>query len=266
MLRSAVSKVMWVGRATVFLVGLAVILAVVFGVVSMAAAHTGVDTKLFHLEHSNTSNAITRLAGSVTGPILRLDNNSTGSGATALDLQVEAGKAPLTVNSTAGKATNLNADKLDGKEPLQLPGAVRTTKRFAGDLTPGISKEIFHSPNWGFDGPTVQVSTTSNQRLIGGANAVLGVTSGTGVSLKYGLCYRQATDPPNPVINFLGNNSASDVYSYGFATINLSTFVHAATVTPGAGTWDVGFCTTAVDGDGPDRNGGASGWVQVVNQ
>jgi hypothetical protein len=37
MIRSAVSKLMWVGRATVFLEGLAVILAVVFGVVSVAA-------------------------------------------------------------------------------------------------------------------------------------------------------------------------------------------------------------------------------------
>jgi hypothetical protein len=31
MLRSVVSKVMWVGRATVFMVGLAVILALLFG-------------------------------------------------------------------------------------------------------------------------------------------------------------------------------------------------------------------------------------------
>jgi hypothetical protein len=36
MLRSTASKAMWVGRATVFFVGLAVILALVFGVTSMA--------------------------------------------------------------------------------------------------------------------------------------------------------------------------------------------------------------------------------------
>jgi hypothetical protein len=114
MIKSALSKVMWVGRATVFMVGLAVMLAVVLGVATMAAAHTGVDTKLFHLGHSNTSNAITRLVGSVAGPMLRLDNNSTATAATALDLQVEPGKAPMTVNSSK-TVKKLSADRLDGK-------------------------------------------------------------------------------------------------------------------------------------------------------
>ena len=41
MLRNAASKVMWVGRATVFLVGLAVILALVFGAASMAFGTNG---------------------------------------------------------------------------------------------------------------------------------------------------------------------------------------------------------------------------------
>jgi hypothetical protein len=41
MLRSAARKVMWVGRATVFLVGLAVILALLFGEASMAFARDG---------------------------------------------------------------------------------------------------------------------------------------------------------------------------------------------------------------------------------
>ena len=38
MVRSVVSKLMWVGRATVFLVGLAVILALVIGLASAAVA------------------------------------------------------------------------------------------------------------------------------------------------------------------------------------------------------------------------------------
>ena len=39
--RSAFSKVMWVGRATVFLVGLAVVLALVFGAATTALGATG---------------------------------------------------------------------------------------------------------------------------------------------------------------------------------------------------------------------------------
>ena len=110
MVRSTVSKVMWVGRATVFLVGLAVILALIFGVVSRATAHTG-SAGLFHLNHNNPVTALSTLTGTLVGSVLKVDNNGAGP---ALSLEVGSGKAPLRVNSTAGKATNLNADRLDG--------------------------------------------------------------------------------------------------------------------------------------------------------
>lgn len=57
MLRSAAAKVMWVGRATVFMVGLAVILAVVFGVASMAFAGNG---DAFKLGRNNTASALSK--------------------------------------------------------------------------------------------------------------------------------------------------------------------------------------------------------------
>jgi hypothetical protein len=41
MIRSTVGKVMWVGRVTVILVGLAVILALMFGVSTTVLAGTG---------------------------------------------------------------------------------------------------------------------------------------------------------------------------------------------------------------------------------
>jgi len=112
MIRSVASKVMWVGRATVFLVGLAFILALTVGVVSTALAGTGVGSR-FDLGKTNTVNAISKLVGSVAGPSLLIDNNSTNTAATALDLQVEAGKAPMKVNSQT-KVANLNADTVDG--------------------------------------------------------------------------------------------------------------------------------------------------------
>ena len=51
-------KVMWVGRATVFLVGFAVMLALVFGA---ASAAFGADTDFFRLGRSNFAESITRL-------------------------------------------------------------------------------------------------------------------------------------------------------------------------------------------------------------
>src|SRR5215213_11540640 len=111
MLRSAISKVMWVGRATVFLMGLALMLALVFGMASTAFGANGGNFILGSL--NNTATAITKLTGTVGGgPALRVSNPSTTTGSTALDLQVATGKAPMKVNRTT-KVTNLNSDKVD---------------------------------------------------------------------------------------------------------------------------------------------------------
>jgi hypothetical protein len=115
MVRSVAKKVMWVGRATVFLVGLAVILALVMGV---ASAAFGANNGNFILGKTNVATLITRLAGSngVDGAMFEVQNNNSGTNDTALSLKVQAGEAPMMVNGTAGKATNLNADKLDGAD------------------------------------------------------------------------------------------------------------------------------------------------------
>jgi hypothetical protein len=115
MVRSVVKKVMWVGRATVFMVGLSVILAVVLGLASMALAANGDPWKL---GRNNVATAMTSLGGKlgVNGPMVRLTNNNGGTNDTALSLNVQSGEAPMTVNPSAGTATNLSADKLDGKD------------------------------------------------------------------------------------------------------------------------------------------------------
>ncbi len=121
MLRSTASKVMWVGRATVFLVGLAVTLALVFGVASMAMGANGGNLILGSL--NNAATAVTKLTGNVSGgPALQVQNTNTQAGSKALQLGVAPGKAPLTVNATAGKAQNLNADKIDGQEAAAFLG------------------------------------------------------------------------------------------------------------------------------------------------
>lgn len=106
------SKVMWVGRATVFLVGLAVILALVLGLTTAALAGTGVGD-VFNLGKKNTVNRLSQLVGTTDNAMLRIDNNSGGAGATALNLQVEPGITPMKVNSST-QVTNLNADQVDG--------------------------------------------------------------------------------------------------------------------------------------------------------
>ncbi len=123
MLRNAVDKAMWVRRATVFFVGLVVILALLLGAASMAFAKNG-DPWL--LGRTNVATAITKLGGAagVNGPMLQLVNNNAGANDTALDLRVQPGEAPMRVNR-ATKVTNLNADKLDGKSSKRFLTASR---------------------------------------------------------------------------------------------------------------------------------------------
>jgi hypothetical protein len=133
MAKKVYKKVMFVGRATTFVVGLTVILALTVGLASTALAGTGVGAR-FQLGQTNTVNAITKLVGSAVGPSLQIDNNSTDAAATALDLQVEPGKAPMKVNS-ATQVANLNADKLDGKSvgDIGVNGLVRVSSASAAN-------------------------------------------------------------------------------------------------------------------------------------
>jgi len=118
MIRSAASKVMWVGRATVFMVGLSVILALMFGA---ASAALGANGNPWILGQGNVATAITALGGAegVNGPMVRITNNDSGTDDAALALNVQSREAPMTVNS-ATKVANLNVDQLDGKSASQI--------------------------------------------------------------------------------------------------------------------------------------------------
>jgi hypothetical protein len=118
MTKTIFSKVMWVGRATVFLVGLAVVLALILGVASAALGANGGN---FILGQGNAATAVTSLAGrlGVDGPMLRIINSNPDADDTALDLRVQSGEAPMRVNSDK-VVTSLNADKVDGQDSTPL--------------------------------------------------------------------------------------------------------------------------------------------------
>jgi hypothetical protein len=116
MTRTIFSKVMWVGRATVFMVGLTMILALVLGV---ATAAFGANSGNFILGQNNVATLITRLAGSegVNGAMFEVQNNNADANDTALSLKVQSGEPPMRVNSdeTVANLTADNADKLGGE-------------------------------------------------------------------------------------------------------------------------------------------------------
>ena len=103
MLRSVASKVAWVGRTAAMVFGLALVLALVFGVTTTALSATGGN---FLLGKRNLADAVSTLIKQGPGPALRL--------------VVEDNQPPMRVNASAGKATNLNADKVDGQDAEDL--------------------------------------------------------------------------------------------------------------------------------------------------
>jgi len=196
MTKTIFKKVMWLGRATTFLVGLAVILALTVGLATTALAGTGVGAR-FQLGQTNTVNAITKLVGSVAGPSLQIDNNSTNAAATALDLQVEAGKAPMKVNSQT-KVANLNADKLDGVN-LPLSGGVIVDPPSVGAHSCLQTSVTIPGKEFGDSG----MLFPSRNVTAFGANVTIMPVSGTGPSpadqLFYSMCNvgDTAADPPS---------------------------------------------------------------------
>ena len=112
MLRKVASKVAWVGRTASMVFGLALVLALIFGVASMALGANGQPFILGSLNNSAT--ALTRLTGNVNGSAMQIVNNNAGADDSALSLVVQDGEAPMRVSSDA-RVPNLNADYVDGR-------------------------------------------------------------------------------------------------------------------------------------------------------
>ncbi len=175
MLRNAAAKVAWVGRTASMVLGLALVMALVFGVATTALAAIPGDP--FRLGKTNGIDAVSSLVGNVAGPMLRVDNSSTGAGATALELRVEAGKAPLKVNSPT-KVAKLNADKVDGHDaPLWAyvdPSSRTGDVLIRGNGVARVSPEVYFPDP---DGPPVTYAywVTFNQDI---SNCVYLATQG----------------------------------------------------------------------------------------
>jgi hypothetical protein len=146
MLRNAARKVMWVGRATVFVVGLAVILALVLGV---ATAALGANGDFFRVGQSNFASAVSVLDKSGAGPALRL--------------LVDSG-APLAVNSST-KVSNLNADKVDGKHATQIG-------------VNGLQEVVVVSASNSDSPKSAQASCPAGKRVVGTGYDIFGGKSG----------------------------------------------------------------------------------------
>jgi hypothetical protein len=157
MIKSAVARVMWVGRATVFLVGLAVILALLFGVASTAL---GVNGKPFILgKANNTASKVTGLVKSGVGPALRL----------------RVGSGPALSVNTSDKVANLNADQLDGQDSSQL--VPTSTNSFLRNNTYRIESALGPGTQLGDGTHTMAASCSDGDVMLSGGPANLSGTT-----------------------------------------------------------------------------------------
>jgi hypothetical protein len=111
--------------------------ALILVIVTAGTAIAASPGSAFRLGVLNTINALTRLTGARSGPMLRITNNGTG---TALQLIVKPGVPPLITNS-ATKVTNLNADSVDGLDSSAFLGI--GGKAFDSDRLDGLDSTKF---------------------------------------------------------------------------------------------------------------------------
>ena len=145
-----------------------------------------------------------------------------------------------------------------GSEGPQGPTGVVATYTFGG----AVRTIDFDSRQWFFAGPTISVTTTESQRITGAAQAPLGTTTAGIAVFRYDLCYRTAGTTNIPV-NFTGVN-----YSQGKVsdTAGVLSFTAAASVVPGAGIWEVGYCVWNTGTLDLNNNDYVNGWIIITEQ
>ena len=134
------------------------------------------------------------------------------------------------------------------------PSGVVTIEAFAGPVNSIAGNSVAYV----FAGPTASVTTTTGQRLTSVAATPLGLFSGGPQGFRYGVCYEPTGG--GALTNFAGVSP-----SIGIATLTLQEWTAAATVIPGAGSWNVGFCVDNFGTTNMDNVAIVNGWVMVTN-
>lgn len=143
-----------------------------------------------------------------------------------------------------------------GPQGPQGPTGVVATYTFGGGIRP-ISND---SRQWVFAGPKITVTTTASQRITGAAQAPLGTTTPGMAMFGYDLCYR-AAGTLNLPLNFTGDDHSQGEVS---DTAGIISFSADASVVPGAGSWEVGYCVLNFGTHVLDNNDFVNGWIIIT--
>jgi hypothetical protein len=154
-------------------------------------------------------------------------------------------------------ATSWNEGGAQGVPPQPGPSGAVATSALSGN----IGTVAANASQFVFAGPTVIVSTTTDtQRISGVAQAPLGALAAGFASFGYDLCYRMMGSSSAPS-NFTGNNYSTASVSNAAGRLS---FTAAASIVPGAGRWEVGYCIFNGGAIDLDDNAFVNGWITVT--
>jgi hypothetical protein len=146
-----------------------------------------------------------------------------------------------------------------GPQGPQGPTGVVATTTFSGNVGT-ISADATQFAFAG-TGLTMKITTTASQRITGVIQAPLGTTTSGVASFEYDLCYRTA-GTSNALTNFTTTPSMGEVSD----TAGRISFTAAASVVPGAGTWEVGYCVLNSGAIDLNSNDILNGWAIVTEE
>jgi len=144
-----------------------------------------------------------------------------------------------------------------GPQGPQGPQGIVTVAAFNGFIPASIAGS---SAVYIYAGPTASVTTTATQKLVAAASASVGLATPVASQIfDYGLCYSPSAG--GTLTNFAGAIN----YISGIKNSTRQSLSASASVIPGAGTWNVGFCIRNGTAAALDSNDYMNGWVMVVN-
>jgi hypothetical protein len=161
MLRNATRRAAAVGKAGVFLVGLATVVGMSAGLVASALGGNGIGD-VFELGKKNTVDKSSKLQGSSPKPTLKLKN---GEGST-LQLDPAPAMAPITTSSDE-VASGLNADRVDGASRSDLLSSSTYTNESPVEAGTDLGDGTF----------TAEVACNAGDKVLSGGPANVNPTS-----------------------------------------------------------------------------------------
>jgi len=150
---------------------------------------------------------------------------------------------------------------------FQVAGALPASIA-SGDTNPGVT------PAWHFRGPTRSVGVTDTQSILANISGSLGheipppaapinQAPAAGTEFGFGVCYQSSGGGTIFNMNQVSSGSNANFARSQYSDVE-DEYTGIGAVTPGAGTYNVGYCVDNYGNSTLNLNGGVNGYIEVV--